>query len=101
MNNVYTSSRWRMLRRMFLTEHPLCVMCEQMGQATLADTVDHIIPHKGDPALTWDIKNLQALCKHCHDSHKAVLDNGGRLRGCDIHGFPHDPLHTWAKERDK
>ncbi len=32
--------------------------------------VDHILEHKGDPALFWDRENLRAVCKSWHDSEK-------------------------------
>ncbi|MFC3058810.1 HNH endonuclease signature motif containing protein [Paenirhodobacter populi] len=35
-----------------------------------AEHVDHIKPHRGDQALFWDWRNLQALCAHCHNSVK-------------------------------
>ncbi|WP_328517511.1 HNH endonuclease signature motif containing protein [Devosia rhodophyticola] len=40
-------------------------MCGQ-----LANTVDHIIPHKGEDRLFWDKANWQALCAHHHNSAK-------------------------------
>jgi 5-methylcytosine-specific restriction protein A len=37
---------------------------------------DHIVPHRGDPALLWDPANLQALCARCHN-RKTALEDGG------------------------
>lgn len=45
--------------------NPACVMC-----GAPAEHVDHITPHKGNPALFWNWNNLQALCAHCHNSVK-------------------------------
>lgn len=70
------NSRWRKVRKIFLTEHPLCVECERQGKYVQATVVDHIIPHKGDQALFWDENNWQPLCKRCHD-RKTVLEDGG------------------------
>ena len=39
------------------------------GRYTRATDVDHIVPHRGDPALFWDEDNWQALC-HRHHSVK-------------------------------
>lgn len=69
-------SRWRKARKIFLSEHPLCVECEKQGKYTEATVVDHIIPHKGDKTLFWDEKNWQPLCERCHD-RKTVLEDGG------------------------
>lgn len=69
-------ARWRRARRAFLIEHPLCAHCLEAGRTTPADTVDHIVPHRGDPALFWDRDNWQALCWRCH-SRKTAKEDGG------------------------
>lgn len=60
-------ARWRRARKAFLQRHPLCAECVKEGKVTPAIVVDHIVPHRGDPRLFWDIKNWQPLCKGCHD----------------------------------
>lgn len=60
-------SRWRIARARYLKRHPLCVICKREGRLTPATVVDHIIPHRGDRQLFWDITNWQPLCKGCHD----------------------------------
>jgi 5-methylcytosine-specific restriction protein A len=37
---------------------------------------DHIVPHKGSPALFWDLSNWQPLCQGCN-SYKAAREEGG------------------------
>jgi len=59
--------RWQKARRRFLTQHPLCVVCQSIDQVTAATVVDHIIPHKGNQELFWDESNWQPLCKFHHD----------------------------------
>lgn len=66
--------RWRKARAAFLRTHPLCVRCFERGQLTKATVVDHIRPHRGDPALFWDTSNWQSLCKPCHD-RKTMTDD--------------------------
>ena len=63
--------RWRRYRLMYLREHPLCVMHERKGQVREATVVDHIKPHRNDSKIFWDLSNLQALCKPCHDRKTA------------------------------
>ena len=58
---------WQKARKRYLEAHPLCVACLREGRYTKATDVDHIVPHRGDPALFWDGANWQALCKPCHD----------------------------------
>jgi 5-methylcytosine-specific restriction endonuclease McrA len=56
------------------------MMCRDKGRVTVATVVDHIIPHRGDQALFWDVSNWQSLCKPHHDSDKQRIDNGGIAR---------------------
>ena len=63
------STRWQKASKLYLSAHPLCEICMKRGKYTKATVVDHIKPHRGDPALFWDPTNWQALCKPCHD-HK-------------------------------
>ena len=94
--DIYSSLRWRKLRKQYLTEHPLCVMCQQdSGRVTPATVVDHKIPHKGNLELMWSLDNLQALCKPHHDGPKSSQDRTGRVRGCRADGTPIDPNSHW------
>lgn len=97
-DRMYDSVRWRKARASFLAAHPLCAMCAKVGRDTAANTVDHKIPHGGDPVLFWDQDNWQALCKQHHDSSKRIKDNKGIYPGCDVNGFPLDSDHLWNKK---
>jgi len=70
--------RWQKARRAFLDEHPYCecVECRKLTIPKLAEVVDHIIPHKGDPGLFWDPSNWRAMAKRCHDRKTATEDGG-------------------------
>lgn len=59
-------ARWRKARKSYLSINPLCVKCEGEGRTTEARVVDHIIPHRGNKILFWDVSNWQSLCKACH-----------------------------------
>lgn len=67
---LYNDNKWRKARKLFLQRHPLCVMCLEAGLYKEAEVIDHIIPHKGDTGLFWDVSNWQSLCKRHHDSDK-------------------------------
>ena len=55
---------WRIIRKQFLTEHPLCEHCEKRGRLTPAREVHHKIPlNRGG---RHDSTNLMSLCKSCH-----------------------------------
>lgn len=73
-------SRWQAARKAYLHSHPLCVRCQAEGRLTRATVVDHIIPHRGDPALFWDRDNWQALCKSCHDRKTMTEDRYQEFR---------------------
>ena len=65
---------WRITSRIYLGRNPLCVECIKQRRVVTATVTDHIVPHKGDPALFWDPNNWQALCKPCHDKKTALHD---------------------------
>lgn len=67
-------SRWQRASKRYLQSHPLCAKCAKDGRYTKATVVDHIVPHRGDPALFWDESNWQPLCKPCHD-HKTLTED--------------------------
>ena len=60
---------WQRESKRFLSmpEHRLCELCLKEGRYVRASVVDHIVPHRGDEKLFWDISNWQGLCKSCHD----------------------------------
>jgi 5-methylcytosine-specific restriction protein A len=58
----------------------LCVPCKAAGRLVPATVVDHVVPHRGDPALFWDERNWQSLCKPCHDAKTAREGRWGWVR---------------------
>ncbi|RSC01933.1 hypothetical protein EFR00_17520 [Rhizobium sophoriradicis] len=65
-------------------------MCEELGEVTAANTVDHRKAHKGDPALFFDPGNLASLCHSCHSRHKQRLERGGKVVRYGGDGYPVD-----------
>ena len=47
-------------------------MCAAEDNTVAATVVDHIIPHKGNRKLFWDMNNWQPLCKFHHDQKTAT-----------------------------
>jgi 5-methylcytosine-specific restriction enzyme A len=68
---------WRRARAAYLARHPLCVRCHAKGCVEPSTTVDHVVPHRGDPVLFWDERNWQGLCKRCHDAKTACEGRWG------------------------
>lgn len=64
----YNTERWKAVRKIVWNRNPLCVECQKLGVVREATDIDHIVPHRGDYDLFWDIDNLQGLCKSCHSS---------------------------------
>lgn len=89
---------WRRARDRYLKEHPMCVYHQRIGQGVPASVVDHIIPHKQDKLLFWDVDNWQALCASCHNSIKKIEENGGVSQWADVDGMPIDPNHFWNRK---
>lgn len=82
----YKTAAWQRLRMRQLKKKPFCEFCKNKNILTEADTVDHIVPHKGDMKLFFDPENLQSLDKKCHSSAKQRLEKKGEF-GCDEHGI--------------
>lgn len=64
----YNGQAWRRLRKLVLSEEPLCRHCRQKGRTTAASEVDHIVSRKKDQSREYDRENLQSLCKSCHSA---------------------------------
>lgn len=63
VGHLYKDPRWKILRNKMLEIQPVCVVCEERASVS----VDHIVRHRGDPELFFMERNLQALCKECHE----------------------------------
>ena len=60
-----------------------------------SEVTDHVVPHRGDPAVFWDVSNLQPLCRSCHDSRKQRIERRGWADDCGEDGMPLDPRHPF------
>lgn len=98
MGKLHSTYRWQKRRAQQLRDEPLCRTCARLGRTTAADTVDHVVPHRGDERLFWE-GELQSLCAPCHSSLKQQQEKSGTFRGCDEHGMPLDPAHWWSRAR--
>ena len=63
----YSSPEWRHVRLMHIEGHPYCVECLKMNIRTIGTIVDHRIPRKDDPSLSFDPSNLDTLCTSHHN----------------------------------
>lgn len=80
--------RWKRARGHFLRQHFYCWGCGAIGVKRKADTVDHIIPHRGDLRLFWDRNNWQPACAWHHNSIKPELERrfaARKITAADLH----------------
>lgn len=74
-------SMWSRNSKQYLKENPLCDECYKQHRLTPATVVHHIVDHKGDYELMWDVSNWMPLCKIHHDAtrkHKEKATLSGR-----------------------
>ena len=69
----YRTARWQRLRHeVFLRDGYVCqrsgILCIGRHPAPNSPVANHKKPHKGDPALFWDINNIETVSKQVHDS---------------------------------
>lgn len=70
------NGHWARYSQQYRRHHPFCIECEREGILTASEVVDHIIPHRGDYALFWDVNNHQPLCERHHTAKTA--NEGGQ-----------------------
>ena len=63
----YHSKAWRMTRKFYIKDNPLCEMCKRKSppETTAGQCVDHIKPISMGGHQTSS-SNLQTLCNSCH-----------------------------------
>jgi len=69
----YKTARWERLRRKaFERDEYTCQrsgeICAGTGNDPNSPVANHRIPHHGNPALFWDINNIETVTKRTHDS---------------------------------
>ena len=63
--------QWNRERLRYLSEHRWCVDCDKEGLQVEATVVDHVVPHKGDDRLFWDVSNWAPRCASHHNRKTA------------------------------
>lgn len=59
---LYQTKEWKAISNDVLTNQPICQYCHQAKSTE----VHHMIPHRGNEEVFFDISNLVALCHDCH-----------------------------------
>ena len=63
-HNKHYGYRWRKIRDLYYSKHPLCEECLKHGRLVPADEIHHIVPV--DQGGSHDDDNLVSLCQSCH-----------------------------------
>jgi 5-methylcytosine-specific restriction protein A len=71
---LYNTTAWQRIRQAQLANQPWCAVCLRTNIYTPAIDVDHITPHRGDPAKFY-AGPFQSLCHACH-SRKTAQEVG-------------------------
>jgi len=67
-------ARWDRASEGFKRSHPLCLGCEAVNRIAAVAVTDHVVPHKGDMGLFWDMTKWQPACAWHHDVVKQKLE---------------------------
>lgn len=85
--HLYKTARWERIRQAQFASEPLCVMCLQSEEVTIATICDHINQHKGD-TIAFHAGPFQSLCKSCHDKFKQREERGQTVVRYGADGWP-------------
>lgn len=95
----YDTASWKRLRRLKLSESPLCETCGLRGRKVIAKAVDHVVSIASGGDAFPPLDGLRSLCTSCHSIKTNAMDRkGGKgiaIKGCDEHGLPLDPNHPF------
>lgn len=90
------SDVWAQLSRRFLARNPLCYLCEQVGQTTIATQVHHIQPAQRVPELAYEWSNLAPICNSCHATINSLERDGEHLIALQpFDDYEPRPEHDW------
>ena len=63
--------RWQKFREVYLTEHPLCLDCQERGLVRGATDIHHKTKLRNSLELQYELSNLVPLCHECHSKRTA------------------------------
>lgn len=81
---VYSKARWQRLKKLYLSDHPLCEVCLARGKYVPATHVHHkysftlCTDYSTAMAVAFDPDNLCSICDRCHGiiHHQCGQTNG-------------------------
>jgi 5-methylcytosine-specific restriction enzyme A len=99
-DDFYKTARWQRLRKLQVMQHQhaLWKFCLERGIVTVANVVDHVVPHLGD-RTAFVTGKLQSLCEPGHKSAKRQIELHGYRIDIGLDGYPADPNHPFNRAR--
>lgn len=103
---LYRDKRWygphgirkqAFLRDFYTCQRCGCIVIEGNRHHRRAAVANHRKPHKGNEVLFFDLRNVETVCKACHDTLVQREEVRGYTIGADIDGRPVDPNHPWNR----
>lgn len=83
------TARWLRLRRLRLSEQPLCPVCRAAGRTRPATEVHHVRPVEAartlgeKERLMFDPHNLRPLCRSCHVAAHQAMGKGTKATAAE------------------
>jgi 5-methylcytosine-specific restriction protein A len=68
------TSKWDAAAAKFKRAYPRCLGCAAVGREVATEVVDHVVPHRGDAELFWNVEQWQPACRWHHDVVKKRLE---------------------------
>lgn len=75
-HRMYDTAQWKRLRRIKLSENPICAGCLTEGRVTPSVEVDHVFPWRQLGKQAFYLNRFQCLC-HEHHSMKTQQEKRG------------------------
>ncbi|MGN6144424.1 MAG: HNH endonuclease [Mesorhizobium sp.] len=103
---LYRDPRWygphgirkqAFLRDLYTCQRCGCIVIEGNRHHPRAAVANHKRAHKGNEALFFDLRNVETVCKACHDTLVQREEARGYTIGCDEAGRPIDVNHPWNR----
>ena len=85
------------LRDLYTCQRCRCIVIAGDRDHPRAAVAHHKMKHRGDPKLSFDLENVETVCKRDHDTLIQKEEARGSVIGSDINGRSLDPQHPWNR----
>jgi 5-methylcytosine-specific restriction protein A len=100
-NAMYQKRFWDSLRRIRISQNPLCQRCMVTGKVASATVVDHVFPWAKLDQQAFYKNHFQCLCRDCHTTKTLFEQKGiilqyihGHEEKLSIHDYPYEILKS-------